>query len=299
MSSRIVLKQLAREGRILQNHGRISGFRSFSSIPSITASLSFTPFQSSSSSSLSLLRNVATQTSQRRQCLTLRQSTASVESRRWLSSSEGNKSAEEAKKDEEWFEAKKRTEEGTEGQAADAAAPEGAASDAEVGEPQSKEELLELEVKELKNQLLRSYAEQENTRKIAMRDVDSARQFAIKSFAKSLLDVSDNLTRALESVPAEMRKSSSESADSASAVLASLYEGIEMTDRGLLKAFQMNGLERFGEVGEAFDPNKHDALLEYPDPEKKPGTVGQVIKPGFMLHKRVLRPAEVGVVKEA
>jgi len=170
------------------------------------------------------------------------------------------------------------------------AAPEGEAEEAAAPEP-TKEEQLEAQVKELKDQLMRSLAEQENTRKIASRDVASAKQFAIKSFAKSLLDVSDNLTRALEAVPEEARNKEE------NPVLTTLYEGIEMTDKGLLKAFEMNGLVKYGKVGEAFDPNHHDALYEYPDKEKTPGTIGQVMKPGFMLHKRVLRPAEVGVIK--
>lgn len=157
----------------------------------------------------------------------------------------------------------------------------------------SKEEELEAQVKDLKEQVLRSLAEQENTRRIAQRDVDAASQFAIKSFAKALLDTSDNLTRALEAVPEEMRNDKDNHA-----VLATLYEGIEMTDRGLMKAFEMNGLVKFGEAGETFDPNKHEALYEYVDPTKEVGSIGQLMKPGFMLRDRVLRPAEVGVIKK-
>jgi len=157
----------------------------------------------------------------------------------------------------------------------------------------SKEEKLEAEVKELKNQLLRSLAEQENTRRIAQRDVDSARQFAIKSFAKSLLEVSDNLTLALSSVPEDVRHDKE-----GSPALATLYEGIEMTDKGLNKAFEKNGLVKYGKEGETFDPELHEALYEYEDPNKEPGSVGQLVKSGFLLNKRVLRPAEVGVVKK-
>mmetsp|Transcript_17242 Transcript_17242/g.22433 ORF Transcript_17242/g.22433 Transcript_17242/m.22433 type:complete len:250 (+) Transcript_17242:170-919(+) len=179
----------------------------------------------------------------------------------------------------------------------DTEVPKEAADEAEAAEdatPEpSKEEQLEAQVKELRDQLMRSLAEAENTRKIAARDVDSARQFAIKSFAKALLDVSDNLSRALDAVPEEAL------ADKKNTVLATLYEGIDMTDKGLSKAFESNGLVKFGEAGDVFDPNLHAALYEYPDKEKKAGTIGQVMKPGFFLHKRVLRPAEVGVVKEA
>jgi len=157
----------------------------------------------------------------------------------------------------------------------------------------SREEQLENELKDMKNQLLRSLAEQENTRRIAQRDVESARNFAIKSFAKSLLDVSDNLSRALDAVPEELREDKN-----GNPVLATLYEGIKMTESGLTKSFESNGLVKFGEVGEMFDPNKHEALYEYPDPNKQVGSVGQIMKVGFMLNKRVLRPAEVGVVKK-
>ena len=163
---------------------------------------------------------------------------------------------------------------------------------AEESEPVEEEEdpvaKLEGEVKELKDQLLRSLAEQDNTRRIAQQDVNAARQFAVQSFAKSLLEVSDNLTLALKSVPEESKDSD---------VLKTLVEGIEMTERGLMKAFEKNGLVKYGQVGDEFDPNKHSALFEYPDEEKAAGSVGQVIKSGFMLNNRVLRPAEVGVVK--
>ena len=158
---------------------------------------------------------------------------------------------------------------------------------------ETREEQLVKEVKDLKDQLLRSLAEQDNTRRIAQRDVESARQFAIKSFAKSLLDTSDNLERALQAVPEELKNDRENHP-----VLFTLYEGIKMTENGLNKAFEMNGLIKFGQVGEVFDPNKHEALYEYPDPNKEAGTVGQVMKPGFMLNNRVLRPAEVGVIKK-
>ena len=162
--------------------------------------------------------------------------------------------------------------------------------EAESAGPSEQEKQLEAQVKELKDQLLRSLAEQDNTRRIARHDVDNARQFAIKSFAKSLLDVSDNLTRALEAVSEDDRKEQP--------ALSNLYEGILMTEKGLLKAFEANGLVKYGSVGDVFDPNKHEALFEYADPEKQPGTVGQLLKPGFMLNERVLRTAEVGVVKK-
>lgn len=189
---------------------------------------------------------------------------------------------------------------------AEAAAAEPAEEEAALTKEQELEEqnkVLEEQVKELKNQLLRSLAEQENTRSIAKRDVQAGRDFAIKSFAKSLLDVSDNLSRALAAVPKEALEAAVQGDDSSSSMAASvlktLYEGIDMTDKGLTKAFLMNGLVKFAEQpGDVFSPEIHEALFEYPDPEKEAGTIGQVMKVGFMLNKRVLRPAEVGIVKK-
>ncbi len=163
-------------------------------------------------------------------------------------------------------------------------------SDEEEGP--SEVEKLQAEVKNMKDQLLRSLAEQENIRRIAKKDVDNARAFAITSFAKSLLDTSDNLTRALDAVPEEYREDKENHA-----VLATLFEGIQMTDDGLTKAFAKNGLTKFGAVGDKFDPNMHEALFEYPDANMEAGTIGQVMKVGFSLKERVIRPAEVGVVK--
>jgi molecular chaperone GrpE len=160
-----------------------------------------------------------------------------------------------------------------------------------------REELLQNKLKQLRDQLQRSLAEQENTRRIAHRDIDQARQFAIKSFAKSLLEVSDNLERALDAVPADSIAAKDGAHNAKPSVLANLYQGIQLTEKELRKAFESNGLVKFGDVGEVFDPNKHEALFEYPDAKMQAGTVGQVMKPGFMLNSRVLRPAEVGVVK--
>merc|ERR1712115_501234 len=134
-------------------------------------------------------------------------------------------------------------------------------------------------------------SEKENIRSIARRDVDAARNFSVKSFAKSLLEVADNLDRALESVDEEEA--------SKNATLKTFVEGIEMTGNGLVKALKSNGVESFcEEPGEEFDAEKHQALMEYEDPKATPGTVGVVMKKGYMLNGRVLRAAEVGVIKK-
>lgn len=155
----------------------------------------------------------------------------------------------------------------------------------------SETEKLKEELAEMKNQLLRSLAEQENIRAIARRDVESAKNFSVKSFAKSLLEVGDNLDRALDSVEqAEVAKNET---------LKNFVEGIEMTGSGLVKALKSNGVEAFCEKpGDEFDAEIHQALMEYEDPKAVPGTVGVVMKKGYMLNGRVLRAAEVGVVKK-
>jgi len=157
---------------------------------------------------------------------------------------------------------------------------------------ETEEQKLQLQITTLKDQLLRALAEQENIRRIARRDVDNSKSYAVTSFAKSLLDTSDNLSRALEAVPEEHR------GDGDNSVLSNLYEGIQMTDSGLTKALLKNGLVKFGTVGDVFDPNRHEALFEYVEEGKEAGTVGQVMKVGFELNKRVIRPAEVGIIKK-
>ncbi|KAG7362715.1 ribulose-phosphate 3-epimerase [Nitzschia inconspicua] len=168
--------------------------------------------------------------------------------------------------------------------------PENTPADAETVASASKEDELNAQIKDLKDQLLRSYAEQENIRQIARNDVQAANSFAIRKFAKSLLDVADNLDRALEAVGEDQQKSPE---------FQSFFQGIELTKSGLVKALQSNGVTPYcEEPGDLFNPEHHEALMEYPDPTATPGTVGQVIKKGYMLNGRVLRPAEVGVVKK-
>ena len=176
----------------------------------------------------------------------------------------------------------------------DAKTTEEAASEAEEAaedDGQSETDKLKEEVTEMKNQLLRSLAEQENIRSIARRDVEAAKNFSVKSFAKSMLEVADNLDRALDSVDQEEASKND--------TLKTFLEGIEMTGNGLVKALKSNGVTPFcEEPGDEFDAEKHQALMEYEDPKATPGTVGVVMKKGYMLNGRVLRAAEVGVIKK-
>lgn len=166
--------------------------------------------------------------------------------------------------------------------------------------PQEKDEQTKLvekltaENKELKDKVLYTLAEMENVRTIARRDMESAKQFALQSFAKQLLDVADNLGRALDSVPKEAREGGKEGG-----LLATLVEGVEMTDTQLQKVLGANKIVKFGKPGDKFDPHLHDALFEYEEAGREGGSVGQVLKTGYTLNGRVIRPAQVGTVKKS
>lgn len=145
---------------------------------------------------------------------------------------------------------------------------------------------LQNEIKQLKDQVLRAYAESENTRRIAHKDVENARAYANTSFAKAILDIADDLERALAVVPADKR-------GGVDSTMKTLIDGIEMTDKNLQKTLGKFGVVKYGAVNDKFDPNIHEALYRIPDNEK-PDTIGQVVKLGYMIKDRVLRPAQVG-----
>ncbi|CAA7409550.1 unnamed protein product [Spirodela intermedia] len=166
-----------------------------------------------------------------------------------------------------------------------------------------KEELLKLkhkEIEKMQEKVLLSYADMENVIDRTKREAENSKKFAIQNFAQSLLDVSDNLGRA-SLVVKESSSKMDPSKDSAGAVklLKTLLEGVEMTEKLLMEVFRKYGVEKFDPSNERFDPHRHLAVFKIPDDSKPPGTVGAVLKPGYMLYDRVLRPAEVGVTEEA
>ena len=147
---------------------------------------------------------------------------------------------------------------------------------------------LEREHAEMKDRLLRTLAEMENLRKRTEREVADARLYGATSFARDILSVADNMHRALEAMPAEVR---------ADPQAKTLVEGIELTERELLKALEKNGVRQFTPEREKFDPHVHQAMFEVPDPSVPAGSIVQVVQPGYMIGERVLRPALVGVSK--
>lgn len=148
---------------------------------------------------------------------------------------------------------------------------------------------LEEELAGVRDQFLRFMAEAENVRKRSERQLAEAHKYGVANFARAVLTVADDLSRALAAVPADQRDGDG--------LLQTLLGGVEAVERELVKAFEAHNIERIDPVGEPFDPNFHEAMYEVPDSEYPSGTVAQVIQPGYRLHDRLLRPARVGVAK--
>ena len=136
----------------------------------------------------------------------------------------------------------------------------------------------------LRDQLLRALAEAENTKKRSARDVKDARDYAVTGFARDMLDVADNLSRALESLDAETK-----------AAASGFVEGVEMTERRLASAMERHGVKKLEpQPGEPLDPNKHQAAAQIPADQPK-GTIAHVMQPGYVIGERTLRAAMVVV----
>src|ERR1700759_4943496 len=151
-------------------------------------------------------------------------------------------------------------------------------------------EALAKELAEARDKTLRTLAEMENLRQRTRREVADSKVYGITGFARDVLDIADNMQRALDAVPAETR-------ELADPMLKTLIEGVELTERSLLNALEKNGVKKFDPTGEKFNPNFQQAMYEVPDPSVPSGTVVQVVQAGYMIGDRVLRPALGGVSK--
>jgi molecular chaperone GrpE len=181
---------------------------------------------------------------------------------------------------------------------AEANAPDGEKRDGDAGEtaeaagdktvPEA-EITPEEEVAELKDKLLRALAENENLIRRARKDREDATKYAAANFARDMLGVADNLHRALDAVPQELR----EGDDATKAFL----EGVDLTARELLSTLERHGIQKLSPLGEKFDHDRHEALFEVPTGEAAPGTVVQVMEEGYIIHDRLLRAARVGIAK--
>jgi molecular chaperone GrpE len=168
----------------------------------------------------------------------------------------------------------------------------GQANSAEQGAPAQDVSVSEArrEAAEFKDKLLRTLAEMENLRKRTEREVADARLYGVAGFAREVLAVADNMHRALEAIGPELR-------EHADAKVKALIEGVELTERELLKALEKHGVKKFSPAGEKFDPNVHQAMFEMEDADVPAGHVAQVIQAGYMIGDRMLRPALVAVTK--
>ncbi len=146
---------------------------------------------------------------------------------------------------------------------------------------------LAAEVEDLKRQLLYAQAETQNVRRRMERDAADARQYAATGFARDMLSVADNLSRALAAIPAAMREDEG---------VRPLVTGLEMTGKELETVFARHGIARIETVGAKLDPNRHQAMIELPS-EQAPGTIVQEMQAGYTIKDRLLRPAMVGVAR--
>lgn len=162
---------------------------------------------------------------------------------------------------------------------------------------QAEEQSIELkqqpeeEDSKLKEQLLRALADLENTRKRSAKEKEDALKYGATAFARDMISVCDNLRRAIDSVPNEQE-------ESLSVEMKSMLEGVRMTERELLTAFEKHGIKKVDQVGHKFDHEVHQAMFEVESEEHEPGTIIEMMQPGYTMHSRLLRPALVGVSKK-
>src|SRR6187402_2385838 len=150
--------------------------------------------------------------------------------------------------------------------------------------------VLAREAADLKDRLLRTLAEMENLRRRTEREVADARVYPVSNFSRAILAVSDNMERAMKALDDEIR-------GKADAGVKALLDGVDLTERELIKVMEKHGIKRLEPQGQKFDPNLHQAMFELPDPSVPAGTVVQVMQPGYTIGERVLRPALVGIAK--
>lgn len=166
----------------------------------------------------------------------------------------------------------------------EAASMEGEAQDS----PEAKIKSLEAELFIAKDKMMRALAETENTRRRSIKDREDASKYAVQSFAKDLLDFSDNFHRALAAIPTELHDDER---------IANIITGLEAMDSNLLKSFERHGIRKIEPLDEPFNPNYHEVMFEAPIPGKPGGIVIQVVEAGYVLNDRLLRAAKVGISK--
>tara|TARA_Y100000996_G_C22391653_1_gene589391 strand:- start:45 stop:680 length:636 start_codon:yes stop_codon:yes gene_type:complete len=168
--------------------------------------------------------------------------------------------------------------------------PETSVAESSEVKENNEEEDLESKISDLKDQLLRSLAENQNLRKRSKKEIEDANKYAITNFARDILTVSDNLKRALESSTKGEKNQTNE--------LSSLVEGVELTEKELISIISRYGIKKIETDGEKFDAKYHQAMFEVETDELSPGSIVEVIQTGYTIGERLLRPAMVGVAKK-
>lgn len=150
---------------------------------------------------------------------------------------------------------------------------------------------LEAEITKIRDSWVRAAAETDNIRKRSQRELDDMRKYAINGFAADMVSVLENLKRAADSIPADARTGND--------LLKVLGEGVDLTLQELLATFERYGIKRIDPIGQKFDHNLHQAVVQVEQEGVEPGTVVQVVQAGYILGERLLRPAMVAVSKAA
>ncbi len=148
---------------------------------------------------------------------------------------------------------------------------------------------LEAQLADAKQDVLYARADTQNVRRRLEKDAQDARAYAATGFARDILSVSDNLSRALQLIPEDLREDEK---------WKGLVVGLEATGRELDNVFSKHSISRIAAIGLPLDPNQHQAMIEIPSADAEPGTVVQELQAGYMIKDRLLRPALVAVAKK-
>jgi len=148
--------------------------------------------------------------------------------------------------------------------------------------------VLEEQLATAKQDILYAHAETQNVRRRLEKELADARAYSVSSFAREILSVADNLERGISTIPADLRGDDR---------FKGLVVGLDATLKEMENVLRKNGIEKFVSIGQQLDPNRHQAMIEMPNPDVPPGTIVQELQPGYMVRDRLLRPALVGVAK--
>ena len=156
--------------------------------------------------------------------------------------------------------------------------------------PDEEKNLLNVQISDLKDQLLRTMAENENIRKRTFKEIEQAKKYSHISFVRDLVSSVDNLKRALDSVP--------EDKTDLPEPITNLILGLEIVEKEIVTTLERHNIKQITPLGEKFDYNFHQAMFEVPTNDREPGIVVEVSQNGYLLYERLVRPAMVGISKK-